>query len=778
MLAITPRNTTGGLGSQLSDEVESLGKDEPPGTQLSFGRLPIFSPTAQSGEHEPQRPLCKDRQHSLLTQALQTSPNTDSTASNRSSLGGAKSAFSTHGFGSTASTAELTSDGGLTSPPRSTTPSPPLPPTRFPDLTLFDAKNIGDTTVGTSNDMASQLIAPQPAADQNDQSKKRSITFACPKLTAAKENAGLIAEKPNPEPAPKRTSILRFACPLKPTKENGVMSNQGAGNSGTQPSTSDETAQDISSNAQHLAQRTGKNQLVLDCDKDRPTISIEHSPLSPSPEVVRSEALRFHEFASAKPEEDEWISAKPVQRQKITVTDTLRKENAIRKLGEEAEEEALEEEIDEGDEEENAYRDDGDGQDEEENDEEVDEEPGADGDDDDDDVAYSDSGVSDRGNETDDEEGFGASDDDSEADSDYQFWTPGVNTAATSTDHFDPVRPRQGRSDSESSFENSNQAVDLKRTDTSVGLKQPRVGRRSAVHRMRPGTPELPDSTDFICGTLDEDRPLEAAYISCMEQRKLSKYGVKPQDFDPSFPTSDPELEVSNNEAGSQFSDDQAWIFGCPDESEEALSRGHQGTAQNNSCNPPGTPPKRPRSPAPKRPKLPAPVALKRGRVSRSPPPWQLFGHSPRRLKSPPPRSLRSPPSSRQHSYKAARVSIPRLAQRPNLALPKSLPRTPNPGWRIHTTGTGDGGNGPTGTAGGNADIQTIGPIGIVQGLERKRQQRKEKYLRLHSRNLAKDKEKRYPPGEGAQRMRELGLEMADRCKGLHGQRIQLMLSI
>ncbi len=60
--------------------------------------------------------------------------------------------------------------------------------------------------------------------------------------------------------------------------------------------------------------------------------------------------------------------------------------------------------------------------------------------------------------------------------------------------------------------------------------------------------PELPDSTDFVCGTLDEDKPLERAYMIHMENRRAKKHKVVPQDFDPTFPTSDPELDEEDEE--------------------------------------------------------------------------------------------------------------------------------------------------------------------------------------------------------------------------------------
>jgi len=72
------------------------------------------------------------------------------------------------------------------------------------------------------------------------------------------------------------------------------------------------------------------------------------------------------------------------------------------------------------------------------------------------------------------------------------------------------------------------------------------------------------------------------------------------------------------------------------------------------------------------------------------------------------------------------------------------------------------------------------GPVDIVIGLEKKRQKRKEKYWRLHCRKVAKEQaEKRQPPGRGAERMKELGLDAAERTRGYGlGQPTQLVLSL
>ncbi|KAI7530230.1 hypothetical protein KC331_g14772, partial [Hortaea werneckii] len=59
---------------------------------------------------------------------------------------------------------------------------------------------------------------------------------------------------------------------------------------------------------------------------------------------------------------------------------------------------------------------------------------------------------------------------------------------------------------------------------------------------------DLPDSTDFVCGTLDEDRPLEQAYINRKKVIEAAKHKPRPQDIDPSFPTSDPEMDEEDDE--------------------------------------------------------------------------------------------------------------------------------------------------------------------------------------------------------------------------------------
>ena len=78
-------------------------------------------------------------------------------------------------------------------------------------------------------------------------------------------------------------------------------------------------------------------------------------------------------------------------------------------------------------------------------------------------------------------------------------------------------------------------------------------------------------------------------------------------------------------------------------------------------------------------------------------------------------------------------------------------------------------------------DMHVRGPVDIVAGLEKKRQKRKEKFWRQHCRKAAKEQAERKPirPGHGAERMKHLGLECAERTRGYGiGQNTQLVLSL
>jgi hypothetical protein len=109
------------------------------------------------------------------------------------------------------------------------------------------------------------------------------------------------------------------------------------------------------------------------------------------------------------------------------------------------------------------------------------------------------------------------------------------------------------------------------------------------------------------------------------------------------------------------------------------------------------------------------------------------------------------------------------------------LPRTPNPFFaHLERSGHSSTGISPTHDNFRGRDIHTRGAIDIVEGLEKKRQKRKEKFWRQHCRKAAKEQQERKPvPGKGAERMKELGLEVAERFRAYGiAQDKQLVLSI
>ncbi|KAK9237293.1 hypothetical protein V1525DRAFT_426416 [Lipomyces kononenkoae] len=65
----------------------------------------------------------------------------------------------------------------------------------------------------------------------------------------------------------------------------------------------------------------------------------------------------------------------------------------------------------------------------------------------------------------------------------------------------------------------------------------------------------IPDSSDFVCGTFDEDRPIEIAYYSALEEHARYNHRPCPQDIDPSFPEDvEDESEEEKSDSGSESS--------------------------------------------------------------------------------------------------------------------------------------------------------------------------------------------------------------------------------
>ena len=725
--------------------------DEPPDNKIRFGRMPLHHRSGSEAGSISSPSFLRTTSASLLTQALHSSP--DATSS------------------SEAEAPALTSDGGLTTSPN--TPSPHLPVSDPPHLPFHEPTDLSLTDSDTHTPQPQAALASPKDEGIKDLEanlkQRRCIKFACGRQTAIQPKVEE-PEKPRdifkPADPPKRPCMLRFACPFKPSSEavrgdqlerktlrspppQGPLSPQSL-TSLFLPNRDSRQHRDSASSATTVKENTSPGE-----KKDRNDGRLKSSSSNKRQKLDNVEATRFHEFGGSFGVEDEWTKEEIEDPKKMTVNDTLRKEMAIRKLGQEAEEEAIEEDAQE--------------EDDEAEDEDEDDIEDPDSEDD-----FSD------GNESDNEEGFAESDDESDGDSDYQFWTPGLTTAATSTDHVEHIRPLTQRMASVSSIES---IVDIREKGRrgSHAKQMPRRRSSTKALKMRPGTPDLPDSTDFVCGTLDEDRPLEAAYVSCLEERKRSKHRVIPQDIDPSFPTSDPEMDEEDDdeedEVINQSSDEHKWIAGRPDDSESEEAPIVKPRLSRRGTKSPMPSPRRMRSPPP---------AAKRATTHKSPPPRRLFGQSPGKKSTPFQIGLRlkSPPSSRMISPAASPrqtshgIVLSHLAQRPHLTHTSSLPRTPNPYWSKQRTRFEDSDEISGGVARKASEGHSRGPIDIVKGLEHKRQRRKEKFWRQHCRNAGKEKDRKCQPGKGAERMREVGLEIANKGRGYGNNKAQLVLSV
>jgi hypothetical protein len=733
----TPKIPCTAPPAMTSEEEAIADVDEPP----EQGRTPrpatLKLQYSSTTSFTKSKPRC-DRQQSLLTTALQASSNASSPVEDQSDQSPVRgmSTVSTWSNNSV-TTAELTSDGGFTSPvSRTSTPSPPPPSSTFRSIVpLFNKKPLEQPISIVSHDdehaSLSQKPKAQPAGEQNVEAvlgRKRCIMFACGK----KEDKKPVVEAPKPESTiqlqepPKRVCTIKFACPTKlPTNAPSQATKPRARMVSPAPAAR-RIPQSPKPKAHRDSDSTVRNNSPVSVRK--PPISDRPRRLSLNSDLARCEAYRFHEFASSEEEVDEWTQVSTCHRNRLTVSDTLKIENGLRQLGEEVEEEALAEEDDDED--------------------DVDE---ADEDDEDDDLLEEDeddsdnhSEATDEGFQTDDENGFAVSDDESDAGSDYNWWAPGASTAATSVEHLEQLRLKTTRTASESSVG----SLESHKGFEFPSRTHPRRKRSRPVN-IRAPSPELPDSTDFVCGTLDEDRPLEEAYMSTLERRRAAKHKPTPQDIDPTFPTSDPELpddeedEVSEVEKLASESDNHFMVHGRMDHIDGDL-RGRRKEAPKKRS--PAQSPKRLRSPPPAKRTL-----------HRSPQPRKLFGASPRRLRSPPPTvRLRSPPPTRRGSTNpmATRqrgemaIRFGGLAQRPALITSASVPRTPlAPG--PNPLEYNDEEVGPN-------DMPVRRAIDIQVGLEKKRQRRKEQLYRKQHRKPAK--EKRPAPGRGAERMREMGL--------------------
>ena len=712
---------------------DALGElDEPPenGKRLTFTK--ILSPLDVIG---PVSPLYENinsphsRKASLLTQALLSSPELNPLSESE--------------------TTHIISDSDASAFTRTTTPSPTLIEPRAPPSERSESGPHSKEVLSRRTSEISNADTKNEHEDIVEETlgRRRCISFACGKKDREPERAPRVTSSDNqPQQPPastatstRRPCALRFACPTrhspnKPQMVDGpsllIQSRQTASTHVHDPNAK-ATPQLSQDNDDAATVTSSAHRKDSSSQNAQTSTKLMESDAAHSPTLFyKSEATQFHEFAGPYQNEDEWTYEQTVYRQKITINDTLRKENVIRRLAEEAEEETLEEDASFSD-----------------------EEPLDTGEDsDEDDLTFD--AASDDGNESDNEEGFGDSDHASDDGGQYQFWHSAATTAATSTEHLEHFRPNQDRSASESSI-----VAAKGKASTTQHLS-------SHNHNQRPTAPKKnhhrqPRFEESIIGTLDEDRPLQDAFLTNREKRRQAKLKLIPQDIDPSFPTSDPEDEDDGNE-----SDDEESHASSLASSETRMASGASDPRPRQQVSP------RHRSPSRK----------------------GLFGVSSRRLRSPPPphKRLYSPPPSRRSSptlgssHVAQIPAIPRLAQRPDLTRTASLPRSGNPFWDQHgwmpsnsKVSTDKMIAAPTDMA-EETEFRPRGPIDIVQGLEQKKQRRREKYWRLHCHraHTGKDRERKCHPGKGAQRMKEVGKEMQDRFRAYGQNRPNLMLSI
>ncbi|KAK6351549.1 hypothetical protein TWF718_004708 [Orbilia javanica] len=563
---------------------------------------------------------------------------------------------------SSVSMADLTSDAGddsssseLSSPSPRTAPVFVLP--------------IRDTvTIKTHSD--DELHKSTAQADPKEVTvalgRKRCITFACP-TPVSRQNSDANVVKPPAieEPTPVRRTTLKFACDVK----DECKAPKRAGS--PPPPQSKFLHRSPVLNATHLHpnahHRRDSGATIV--DEHQKAIPCKASPLVSSVSSVNS-IPRFYEFASSVDESvQSWMNAPQFPARLLKVDCLLEKERQIRKLSEEVEEDENNDdednlELEDDDEEDDGYKED------EEDDE-----------DDDEYEIWSDSDNDDE-EEEDDEEGHGDSDDEEE--------DVFIHGAGTAIPDRKADRPSCCRNSSDSSFASVH--------DRKSGLCSFQRERRTHARPIRPSTPELPDSTDFVPGTFDEDKVLEDFYLSCMEDRKSMNKVVRPQDIDPSFP-----------EGGD---DDEE------EEEEEAERPARRRRGSNVSVRSP-TPNRRLRSPPP---------MSRRGSRAMSPGKRRPSFTS----KSPPPQS------------RMGRLRFDLQANRASLARSTSLPRHGLCSRRRHCLSS-------TSPKPSKAiPFRKRCALDIVKGLESKRMRRRE--------NVYGRREYKAEAGEGVEKMREIGI--------------------
>ncbi|KAK5692902.1 hypothetical protein LTR97_010378 [Elasticomyces elasticus] len=774
-------------GMDHSDEIIAEDVEEPDERQQ-------WTPLKMNDTYTKTRPTESmfNRRESLLTRQLHSeTEHSDEDHTHRPPR--TLSTQSTWSNPSVASTAELTSDDGRSMP--SPAMSPPLLPTH-----AYGTVPVHETALDQHVKIVGQdnALQSEPGAEKSVEAtlgRKRCIMFACrgKEETKAKEKAPSPAPPPAPVQVtatpPKRKCAIKFNCPMRGSGTTKSAESTPAKRPMSPPpperkpsalsvGMANKTHRGSDSTVTHVSPKNVRKSPTIITTAPTPIATDLPRPLagresSNALDEAGAEAMRFHEFASSDDEPEEWMKESSCHRSRLTIDDTLKKEIDIRKVCEEVDEEALEEDDDE-----EADVDEADEVGVLDDEDEAEEEANEDDDEDDDEEEEEDEDESDDGFHSDDEHGFAASDSEGE-DSDYEWWKPGGSTAATSTDQLDRLSI---------SHKSDDKVVASSLNSMSSGQLSPRPTKRPSYRRHRnQGTSrsiaipndnqadvandELPDSTDFVCGTLDEDRPLEQAYLTRKTAIEAAKHKARPQDIDPTFPTSDPEMDEEDDEDledPEESEQEENMMHGSMDEMHHegsTLKRRPSPHRRTTHRSPP--PPARHPSPAPRRcSKHYSPPPPTRRLTTKSPPPQRkLFGQSPRRGKSPAPHHrMTSPPNSRISSPTAAHAfkhSSKALAERPQLTHTASLPRG---GFLLSRLGESIQEDPEDADATRTTEVPKRGAIDIVKGLEKKRQRRREKmHQKLCAKAAAKgEKTYKVKPGKGCERMREVGLQLQE----------------
>ena len=744
--------------------------DEPP-DEVQFRLFNKLQSNLHSRySYSPAAPQCT-RRESLLTRQLHS----ETEHTDDEQVSGPPRALSTQSTWSqsTASTAELTSDDGRSV--ASPAISPPLSPTKTHHALPALEKSFQQRLKIVGHD-----DVPQPQKETGSEKaveaglgRKRCISFAC----KGKQDKKSL---PTPPPAqvkqepvspPKRKCMLKFVCPTRAGSDSKPLEKAQPKRPISPPppvrrpsasarAESGRTHRGSDSTVTHASPKSARKSPAVTTTAptpttDQPGLGKKYSNDSDESDSG-NEAVRFHEFGTRDDEPEAWVRESTCHRSRLTVNDTLEKENKIRKTCEEVEEEVVEEE-----------------EAEEEELEEGEDMAELDDDEDDADVQaeLDEEDESDEGFHSDDEDGFANSDSENDDDSDYEWWKPGGgSTAATSVEHLDRL-----------AIVNSHQLVPGSSVGSaSSGHVPPHSSRRKNVKRHQTPAmpinrlqqePDLPDSTDFVCGTLDEDRPMEQAYINRMKMKEAAKHKTRPQDIDPSFPTSDPEMDEEDDDDVDEAEDSEEddLMHGDLEEldgdnsAKPKLSPLTRAMSNSRRSPPPPTTRLHSTPPLKRRSVLRSPPPPARRGTARSPPPGKLFGQSPKRMRSPAPdKRMTSPPNSPTDRGVAQLATATHgFAGRPQLTHTASLPR--GGGFPLSKLAAiRDEGSGSDTAV--TPEVPKRGAIDIVKGLKKKRQIRQQKLYQKACQKAATKGEKPYKvkPGKGAERMREVGLQLQE----------------